>query len=45
MECQVPPVRPDYDHPNYDRTKIAPYTLEDPLQFLDGSRINVSFAG
>ena len=24
---------------NYDKTKIAPYTLEDPLTFLDGSGV------
>ena len=25
--------------PNYDETKIAPYTLEDPLVFLDGRKV------
>ena len=25
--------------PNYDREKIAPYTLEDPLKFLDGRAV------
>lgn len=25
--------------PNYDRSKIAPYTLEDPLAFLDGRKV------
>ena len=40
MENQsVPDIRPDYDTPNYDPEKIAPYTLEDPLTFLDGSRV------
>lgn len=35
----VPDIRPDYQSPNYDPEKIAPYTLEDPLTFLDGSRV------
>ena len=25
--------------PNYDKAKIAPYTLEDPLTFLDGRKV------
>jgi len=25
--------------PNYDKTKIPPYTLEDPLRFLDGRKV------
>ena len=25
--------------PNYDKTKIPPYTLEDPLTFLDGRKV------
>ena len=37
MESQsVPDIRPDYQSPNYDPEKIAPYTLEDPLTFPDG---------
>ena len=28
--------------PNYDKTKIAPYTLEDPLQFLDGRKVTAA---
>ena len=36
---EVPPIRPDYDQPNYDVSKISPYTLEDPLTFLDGTRV------
>ncbi len=36
---EVPPVRPDYDMPNYDVEKIAPYTLEDPLTFVNGDRV------
>ena len=35
----VPDIRPDWDKPNYDAEKIAPYTLEDPLVFLDGRRV------
>jgi len=31
--------RPDYDKPNYDESKIAPYTLEDPLSFADGRKL------
>jgi len=31
--------RPDYNRPNYDKTKIAPYTLEDPLTFVDGTKV------
>ena len=26
-------------NPNYDESKIAPYTLEDPLTFLDGRKV------
>jgi len=26
-------------NPNYDKTKIPPYTLEDPLVFLDGRKV------
>lgn len=36
----VPDIRPDWDRPNYDLEKIAPYTLEDPLVFLDGRRVD-----
>ena len=36
---KVAPVRPDYDKANYDISGIAPYKLEDPLTFLDGSRV------
>ena len=25
--------------PNYDESKIAPYTLEDPLTFIDGRKV------
>ncbi len=35
----VSPVRPDYGQPNYDPAKIAPYTLEDPLTFCDGTKV------
>ena len=33
-------IRPDYDQPNYDPAKIAPYTLEDPLEFLSGKKVS-----
>ncbi|MBO4633699.1 MAG: hypothetical protein J5858_17425 [Lentisphaeria bacterium] len=32
-------IRPNYYEPNYDREKIASYTLEDPLTFLDGRKV------
>lgn len=32
-------IRPDYDQPNYDPRKIAPYTLEDPLTFTNGEKV------
>ncbi|MBR7131152.1 MAG: hypothetical protein IKC82_04080 [Lentisphaeria bacterium] len=35
----IPDVRPNYFEPNYDADKIAPYTLEDPLTFKDGSKV------
>ena len=28
--------------PNYDKTKIPPYTLEDPLTFLDGRKVTAA---
>ena len=31
--------RPDYWKPNYNKSKIAPYTLEDPLPFVDGTKV------
>ena len=39
MKENIPDVRPDYDKPNYDANNIAPYTLEDPLTFLDGTKV------
>lgn len=39
MKKNIPDIRSDYDKPNYDADKIAPYTLEDPLTFLDGSKV------
>ncbi|MBE6376630.1 MAG: hypothetical protein E7050_09220 [Lentisphaerae bacterium] len=36
---EVPPVRTNYYEVNFDPAKIAPYTLEDPLTFLDGSKV------
>ncbi len=35
----IPDIRPDYDVANYDVSKIAPYTLEDPLTFCDGTKV------
>lgn len=32
-------IRPNYYEPNYDKTKIAPYVLEDPLVFTDGRQV------
>ena len=26
--------------PNYDESKVAPYTLEDPLEFADGTKLS-----
>lgn len=37
MDRFVPDIRPDYREANYDAGKIAPYTLEDPLCFADGT--------
>ncbi len=31
ITAEIPDIRPDWDKPNYDAAKIAPYTLEDPL--------------
>jgi len=31
--------RPDYNRPNYDESKVGPYTLEDPLTFCDGTKV------
>lgn len=42
MNSTVKAIRPNYDEPNYDRSIIAPYTLEDPLTFLDGRRVKNS---
>lgn len=39
MESFIPENRPNYFEPNYDTAQIAPYTLEDPLTFLDGSKV------
>jgi len=39
MDTATPPIRPDYDKPNYDVSKIAPFTLEDPLRFADGTPV------
>lgn len=39
MNSQIPDIRPNYAEANFDPTLIAPYTLEDPLTFLDGSKV------
>lgn len=39
MNKTVEPVRENYFEANYDPEKIAPYTLEDPLTFLDGTKV------
>ena len=39
MSKVIPDIRSNYFEPNYDVDKIAPYTLEDPLTFLDGSKV------
>ena len=39
MISDVPNIRTNYFEPNYDKEKIAPYTLEDPLTFLDGRKV------
>ncbi|MBP5640723.1 MAG: hypothetical protein J6X55_14680, partial [Victivallales bacterium] len=33
----VPPIRPNWDEANYDENAIAPFTLEDPVKFADGT--------
>ena len=38
-ENKIPDIRADYDKPNYDPAKIAPYTLEDPLTFVNGKKV------
>ncbi len=35
----VAEIRPDYACANFDAGKIAPYTLEDPLRFADGTPV------
>ncbi|MBO4632698.1 MAG: L-rhamnose isomerase [Lentisphaeria bacterium] len=39
MADLIEDVRSNYFEPNYDKEKIAPYTLEDPLTFLDGRKV------
>ena len=38
-ENKVPDIRPNYHEVNFDPAKISPYTLEDPLTFLDGRKV------
>jgi len=35
----VEDIRPDWNQPNYDKSKITPYTLEDPLTFANGKKL------
>ena len=42
MKKTIPDIRPDYFEANYDKTKIAHFTLEDPLTFLDGRKVTTS---
>ena len=37
MFDDITPIRPDWDKPNYDESAVAPFTLEDPLCFADGT--------
>jgi hypothetical protein len=39
MKKDVAPIREDFEVPNYDMDKIAPCTLEDPLTFFDGRKV------
>lgn len=39
MNQSVPDIRPNYYEANYDASKIAPFTLEDPLTFLNGEKV------
>ena len=36
---KITPIRPDFDEANYDESKVAPFTLESPLVFSDGTRL------
>ena len=35
----LPAATATYRQPNYDESKIHPYTLEDPLTFIDGTKV------
>ena len=39
QKAPIPPIRPNWDEPNYDENAIAPYTLENPLAFADGTHL------
>ena len=39
---KVPDIRPDYFKANYDKAKIAAYTLEDPLTFVNGKKVTTA---
>ena len=38
-ETKIPDIRDDYYEANFDPSKISPYTLEDPLTFVDGRKV------
>ena len=40
VSASVPDIRSDWQRPNYDKSKIAPYDLEDPLTFADGRKLD-----
>ena len=42
MNTKIPDIRHNYYEANFDAEKIAPYTLEDPLTFIDGSKVRNS---
>ena len=40
MKEKTPPdIREKWQEPNYNEEQIAPYTLEDPLTFLNGKKV------
>ena len=39
MDLEIPPIRLNYEEPNFDESKVAPFVLEDPLTFADGTKV------